>query len=133
MYHEASTVDPRIASETEFPTARRREANGVAVLSFMKEVGNNHDIVRWSALVPAMQRDNLASVVWTIDVGGLPTEATSEILAVEPQSYEVAVQPNDARKLLLFVSIHRHIIAKPSAFEEFLTLKDHRDARRDKD
>ena len=68
-----------------------------------------------------------------IDVGGLPTEATSEILAVEPQSYEVAVQPNDARKLLLFVSIHRHIIAKPSAFEEFLTLEDYKDARRDKD
>ena len=63
MYHEASTVDLCIASETEFPTARRREANDVTVLSFMKEVGNNHDIVRWSALVPSMQRDDLTSVV----------------------------------------------------------------------
>ena len=63
MYHEASTVDPSIASETDFPTARRREANDVTVLSFMKEVGNNNDIVRWSALVPAMQRDDLTSVV----------------------------------------------------------------------
>jgi len=68
-----------------------------------------------------------------IDVGGLHTEATSESLAVEPQSYEVAVQPNDARKLLVFVPIHRYIIAKPSTFEEFLTLEDHRDARRGKD
>jgi len=63
MYHEASTVDLGIASETEFPTARRREANDVTVLSFMKEAGNNHNIARWSALVPAMQRDDLASVV----------------------------------------------------------------------
>jgi len=63
MYHEASTVDLGIASETEFSTARRREANDVTVLSFMKEVGNNNDIVRWSALVPAIQSDDLASVV----------------------------------------------------------------------
>lgn len=63
MYHEASTEDLGIASEMEFSTARRREANDVTVLSFMKEVGNNNDIVRWSALVPAMQRDDLTSVV----------------------------------------------------------------------
>ena len=83
MYHEVSTVDLGIATETEFPTARRREANDVTVLSFMKEVGNKHGIVRWSALVPAMQRDDLASVVWMINVGGFPTEATSECLAPE--------------------------------------------------
>ena len=94
----------------------------------MEEVGDDHDVVRRSALVPAVEGDDLAFVVQVIDLGELPAEAAGEAVAVEPQPDEVAVQPNDAVELVALVPVDGDRVAEPSPFEEFLALEEHGNA-----
>ena len=118
-----------IAVEAELPGPCGREADDVAILRLVEKVGDDHDVVRRSALVPAVKGDDLAFVVQVIDLGELPAEAAREAVAVEPQPDEVAVQPNDAVKLVALIPVDGDRVAEPAAFEEFLALEEHGDAR----
>src|SRR4029453_9902173 len=92
MTCEVVAVTLPIAVETELPGSCGREADDVAVLRLVEEVGDAHDVVRWSALVPTVVGEDLAIVVQMIDLGKLPAEAACEAVAVEPQPNEIAVQ-----------------------------------------
>ena len=54
MVVEVVIVALPIAVETELPGPCGREADDVAILRIIGEVGNDHDVVRRSALVPAV-------------------------------------------------------------------------------
>ena len=129
MILEVVIVAIPIAVETELPGSRGGETDDVTFLRFMEKVGDDDYVVLRSAFVPTMECDELALVVKMIDLGELPAESARETGKVAPQSDEVAVQPDDAVKLVVLVPVDRDSVAEPSSFEKFLTLEKHGNAR----
>ena len=127
---EVFAVTLPVAVETKLPGPRGREADDVTILRLVKEVSDDHDVVRRAALVPTVVGEELAFVVQVKDSGELPAETAGEAVAVEPQPDEVAVQPNDAVELVALVPIDGDRVAEIISLEEFLALEEHGDARR---
>jgi hypothetical protein len=122
-----------IAVETELPGPLGRKADNVAILGLVEKIGDDHHVVRRSALVPAVKGDDLAFVMHVIDLGELPAEAARKTTAVEPQPDEVVVQPNDAVELVPLIPINGDRVAEPPAFEKLLPLEEHGNAGSRKD
>jgi hypothetical protein len=77
MTFEGFAVSQPIAVETELPDPRGREADDFAILWLVKKVSHDHDVIRWSTLMPTVEGDDFAFVVQVIDLGELPAEAAS--------------------------------------------------------
>ena len=91
MAFEVFAVALPIAVETELPGPGGREADDVAILRLVEEVGDDHDVVRRAALVPTVVGEELAFVAQVINPGELPAEAAADAVAIEPQTDEIAV------------------------------------------
>ena len=74
MTFEGFAVTLPIAVETELPDPGSREADDVANLWLMEEVGHDHDVIARSTLIPTVEGDDLAFVVRVIDLGELSAE-----------------------------------------------------------
>ena len=75
MTLEVVAVALPIAVETKLPGPCGREADDVAILRLVEKVGDDHNVVRRSALVPTLEGDDLAFVVHVKNLGELPAEA----------------------------------------------------------
>src|ERR1044071_6880990 len=82
---EVVAVPLPIAVETECPGPCGREADDVALLRLVEEVGHDHDVIPRSTLVPTAVGEDLACVVHVIDLRELTAEAARAAIAVEPQ------------------------------------------------
>src|SRR6185369_16886549 len=133
MSLEVVAVTLPIAVKPELPDSCGREANDVAFLRLMSEVCDNHYVVCQSAFVPTVEGNDLSFIVKVTDLGELPAEAASKTVTIEPQPDEIAVQPNDAVKLVALIPVNRDRIAEPSSFEKFLTLEKQGDPGSRKD
>jgi hypothetical protein len=118
MAFKIFTVTLPIAVETELPGPSVRETDDVTLLRFVEEVGNHHDVVAWAALVPTVVGDELAFVAQVKNLGGLAAEAAREVVAIEPQPDQVAVQPNDAVELVALVPVNRDRVAEIISLED---------------
>ncbi len=75
MVFEIVIVALPVTIETKCPLADGGKTDDVALLRFMQKVGDNDNIVRWPALVPAVEGDNFALVMQVIHLCALAAEA----------------------------------------------------------
>src|SRR5208337_4861394 len=78
MILEVVAVALPIAVETKLPGPCDREADDIAILRLVEEIGDDHNVISRSALVPTVEGDDLLFVVQVIDLGELPAEAARE-------------------------------------------------------
>ena len=81
-------------------------------------------------LVPALERDQVLLIIHVRDGHILSAQPTTDAIPVQPQPDQVTVHAGHAVILLVHVPVERHIVTEPFALQEFLSLKDHRDAGR---
>lgn len=90
MILEIVIVTLPVTVETELPGSCGGEANNVVILWLVIEIGNDHNVIRRSALVPTVEGNDLTFIVQVIDLGELPAETAREAVVIESQPDEVA-------------------------------------------